>query len=193
MPNYISAYYFISADYHFGEHIDNSAENGFTPKVIATFIGRNMTEEQKQDEYDKFRTNFTGTRGEPVILNWIKRQEEKPTFDVLDVKNLDRTVDVLAKLNDAKILTAHNITSPTLFGVMVSGKLGGTGEELNSSYKIFRATETIPSRNVLLNSIQLIMDNSGYQKNKIVIKDLDIEFENNKPAMADVNDKVVSQ
>lgn len=193
VPNYISAYYFISADYHFGEHIDNSAENGFTPKVIATFIGRNMTEEQKQDEYDKFRANFTGTRGEPVILNWIKRQEEKPTFDVLDVKNLDRTVDVLAKLNDAKILTAHNITSPTLFGVMVSGKLGGTGDELNSSYKIFRATETIPSRNVLLNSIQLIMDNSGYQKNKIIIKDLDIEFENNKPAMADVNDKVVSQ
>lgn len=192
-PSYMAAYYFIASDFRFGEHIENSASNGFSPKVVATFIGRNMTEEQKQDEYDKFRANFTGTKGETFMLNWIKRPEEKPSYDVIDIKNLDRTIDVLAKLNDAKILTAHNITSPTLFGVMVSGKLGGTGDELSSSYKIFRATETIPSRNHLVSEIQLLLDNSGYQKNKIVIKDLDIDFDNNTPAMADVNDKIVEK
>ena len=90
---------------------------------MATFVGRNMSPEQKQKEYEAFKNSFTGTDGEQAMLAWVKKPEDKPTIESLDISNLDKTVDVLSRLNDAKILTAHNVTSPTLFGVMVSGKL----------------------------------------------------------------------
>jgi len=182
VPNYISAFHYIESDFSFGKHIKNSAENGFTPKVLATFIGRNMSSEQKRDEYNKFKESFTGPSADNFIVSWVKKEEDAPTFKPLDVANLDKTIDVLSKLNDAKILTAHNVTSPTLFGVMVSGKLGGTGNELVTAYQIFRATETLPNREILLDSVNRIFATIGYDGMDLGIVEQQINLESIKGA-----------
>lgn len=182
VPNYISAFHYISADYEFGKHIRNSAANGFTPKVLATFIGRNMSNEQKKSEFDKFKASFVGSEAETVIASWVKSKEDAPQFTPLDVSNLDKTIDILSRLNDAKILTAHNVTSPTLFGVMVAGKLGGTGNELVTAYQIFRATETLPNRQLLLESINRVLATVGYDKINIDIMEEDVNLESIKGA-----------
>lgn len=182
VPNYISAFHYISADFAFGKHIKNSAENGFTPKVMATFVGRNMSPEQKAKEYEAFKNSFTGTDGEQAMLAWVKKPEDKPTIESLDISNLDKTVDVLSRLNDAKILTAHNVTSPTLFGVMVSGKLGGTGNELVTAYQIFRATETLPNREILFNGVQRLFDTVGLGEMSLDVVEEAINLESIKGA-----------
>ena len=182
VPNYISAFHYIASDFEFGKHIKNSAENGFTPKVLATFIGRNMSNEQKAEEYAKFKESFTGSDADNFIVSWVKKDEDAPKFTPLDVSNLDKTIDVLSRLNDAKILTAHNITSPTLFGVMVSGKLGGTGNELVTAYQIFRATETLPNREIILGGIERVMSTIGYDKMELGIVEEDINLESIKGA-----------
>ena len=177
IPNYISAFHFINADYEFGKHIRNSAANSFTPKVLATFIGRNMSNEQKREEYEKFKASFVGSEAEPVIVSWVKSKDEAPEFKALDVNNLDKTVDILARLNDSKILTAHNVTSPTLFGVMVAGKLGGTGNELVTAYQIFRATETLPNRQMLMDAINRVLSTVNYEKIELSIIEEQINLE----------------
>lgn len=182
VPNYISAFHFIESDFEFGKHIKNSAANGFTPKVLATFIGRNMSAEQKRDEYLKFKESFTGPEADNFIVSWVKKEEDAPKFTPLDISNLDKTIDVLSKLNDAKILTAHNVTSPTLFGVMVSGKLGGTGNELVTAYQIFRATETLPNREVLLDSVNRVLSTIGYDQMSLGIVEEEINLESIKGA-----------
>lgn len=179
IPNYLGAYYFIAADFEFGRSIYNSAKNGFQPKVIASFIGRNLSQDQKRQEAANFKSNFQGSDGEQVIVSFIRKPEDAPKYEMLDVKNLDKTIDVMATLNDSKILTAHNITSPTLFGIMVSGKLGGTGNELATAYDLFRATETLPNREMLLNAFQNIIDRTKFlDKLKITIADVEINFGN---------------
>ena len=179
IPNYLGAYYFIAADFEFGRSIYNSAKNGFAPKVIATFIGRNLSAEQKETEARKFKSNFQGSDGEQVITSFVRKPEDKPIYDMLDVKNLDKTISVMAELNDSKILTAHNITSPTLFGIMVAGKLGGTGNELATAYDLFRATETLPNRELLLSAFQDIIDRTKFvDKLKLQILDVEINFGN---------------
>lgn len=182
VPNYISAFHYIESDFAFGKHIKNSAENGFSPKVLATFIGRNMSNEQKAAEYHNFKESFIGPEADNFVVSWVKKQEDAPKFTPLDIANLDKTVDVLSRLNDAKILTAHNITSPTLFGVMVSGKLGGTGNELVTAYQIFRATETLPNREIIMNGIERVMSTVGYDKMSLGIKEEEINLESIKGA-----------
>ena len=185
VPNYIAAYNFIAADFQFGKHIENSATNGFTPKVMATFVGRNMSGEQKREEYLKFKESFTGPDADNFILSWVRNKDEAPEVKPLDVANLDKTIDVLSRLNDAKILTAHNVTSPTLFGVMVSGKLGGTGNELVTAYQIFRATETLPNRAALLDNVNRVLATVGYDKIDLSVKEEQINLENIKGANTD--------
>ena len=182
VPNYISAFHYISADYEFGKHIRHSASNGFTPKVLATFIGRNMSAEQKSEEYKKFKNSFVGSEAEPIIVSWVKNKDEAPQFTPLKVENLDRTVDILSRLNDSKILTAHNVTSPTLFGVMVSGKLGGTGNELVTAYQIFRATETLPNRHTLMDAMNRILATVNYDKIELSVVEESINLESIKGA-----------
>ena len=182
VPNYVSAFHYINADFEFGKHIRNSAANSFTPKVLATFIGRNMSNEQKREEYDKFKNSFVGSEAEPVVVSWVKNKDEAPEFKTLDVNNLDKTVDILSRLNDAKILTSHNVTSPTLFGVMVAGKLGGTGNELVSAYQIFRATETLPNRHLLMDAIGRVLSTVNYEKIELKIVEEPINLESIKGA-----------
>ena len=180
MPNYIGAYNYIEADYKFGVTIHNSAENGFQPKVMATFIGRNMSDEQKEDHADKFKDNFIGADKETVVVNYVRRIEEMPQIDKLDVENLDKTISVMADLNDAKILTAHSVTNPALFGVMVSGKLGNTGTELESAYNIFRTTEMMPDRNLLIDGLSFAFDGTKYEGIKFEVTDLNISPQENR-------------
>ena len=182
VPNYISAFHYIESDFAFGKHIKNSAENGFSPRVLATFIGRNMSAEQKREEYNKFKESFTGPTADNFIVSWVKKEEDAPKFEPLDVTNLDKTIDVLSRLNDAKILTAHNVTSPTLFGVMVSGKLGGTGNELVTAYQIFRATETLPNREIILDGVNRILSTTGYDAMDLAIVEEPINLESIKGA-----------
>jgi hypothetical protein len=182
VPNYISAFHYIASDFEFGKHIKNSSENGFTPKVLATFIGRNMSAEQRATEYKNFKESFTGSEADNFIVSWVKKEEDAPKFTPLNVENLDKTIDVLSRLNDAKILTAHNITSPTLFGVMVSGKLGGTGNELVTAYQIFRATETLPNREILISNINRILSTIGFDEMNLSVVEEDINLESIKGA-----------
>jgi hypothetical protein len=182
VPNYISAFHYIESDFAFGKHIKNSAENGFSPKVLATFIGRNMSNEQKAAEYKNFKQSFIGPEADNFVVSWVKKEEDAPKFTPLDIANLDKTVDVLSRLNDAKILTAHNITSPTLFGVMVSGKLGGTGNELVTAYQIFRATETLPNREIIIGGINRILSSVKYDQMNLKIVEEEINLESIKGA-----------
>lgn len=178
MPNYLGAYYFIAADFEFGKSILNSAKNGFSPKLLATFIGRNVSKDAMREEGENFKSNFTGSDGEQVVLSWIRKSEDAPIFKSLDIPNLDKTISVMANLDDAKILTAHNITSPTLFGIMVAGKLGGTGNELQTAYELFRVTETLPNRELLIDGFQSILNRvpKYIDKLKITVEDIVIDF-----------------
>jgi len=39
---------------------------------------------------------------------------------------------------------------------MTAGKLGGTGTEMLSAYKLFKATETVPDRKIILSAFESI-------------------------------------
>jgi len=180
IPNYISAYNFVEADYKFGVTIHNAAENGFQPKVMATFIGRNMSEEQKEEHANKFKDNFHGADRELAIVNYVRREEEMPKIDKLEIENLDKTISTMANLNDSKILTAHSVTNPALFGVMVAGKLGNTGMEIETSYNVFRVTEMLPNRNLLLDGLTLAFSGTKFEKVEFEVVDIDIAPKENR-------------
>ena len=180
IPNYVAAYNFIEADYKFGVTIHNAAENGFQPKVMATFIGRNMTEEQKADHADKFKDNFSGADRELAIVNYVRREEEMPKIEKLEIENLDKTISTMANLNDSKILTAHAVTNPSMFGIMVAGKLGNTGMEIETSYNIFRATEMLPDRELLLDGLKMAFDGTKFEGIEFEVEDIDISPEENR-------------
>jgi len=121
LPNWIGAFNFIEADFEFGVQIENAAKNGFTPKTHVTMVGRNMTKEERRTAANNIQEKLSGSRGDMISVSFVARDTEKPQIDTIESSTLDKTIEVMSRLNDNKILTAHNITSPTLFGVMTTG------------------------------------------------------------------------
>ena len=158
LPNWIGAWHYIESDYEFGKQIENAAKNGFAPKTMVTMIGRNMSKEERLKSSNDVQERMNGSEGEQTIVAFVAKKEEAPSVEAIQIPNLDKMVSVYSNLNDAKILTSHNVTSPSLFGVMTAGTMGGTGTEMISAYNIFRATETLPDRRKVVESFEVLFE-----------------------------------
>jgi hypothetical protein len=177
LPNWMGAYHFIEADYEFGLQIENAAKNGFAPKVHVTMTGRNMSEEERQIAANNIQNRLSGSAGDQVIVSFVGRIEEAPQIDSLNIENLDKTISVMAQLNDAKILTAHNVTSPTLFGVVTTSRMGGTGSEMTGAYELFKSTETEPDRKLILTSLNKAFEATELVDINLSIIDYDVTID----------------
>lgn len=179
LPNWIGAFNFIEADFEFGVQIENAAKNGFTPKTHITMIGRNMTKEERATAANNIQDRLSGSRADQIVVSFVARDTEKPQIDTIESSHLDKTIETMSRLNDAKILTAHNITSPTLFGVMTTGQtMGGTGTEMLSAFNLFKATEIIPDRKVIIDAFSSLFEITELQNVVlgIVEEDVSVDF-----------------
>jgi hypothetical protein len=179
LPNWIGAFNFIEADYEFGVQIENAAKNGFTPRTHITMIGRNMSKDERRLAATNIQDKMSGSRADQILVSFVSRESEKPQIDMLDSVSLDKTIEAMSRLNDAKILTAHNITSPTLFGVMTTGQtMGGTGTEMISAFNLFKATEIIPDRKVILDSFASLFNVTELTNVELLIveEDINVDF-----------------
>lgn len=178
LPNWIGAFNFIEADFEFGVQIENAAKNGFTPKTHVTMIGRNMSKEERKKAAENVQEKLSGSRGDVVTVSFVARDTEKPQIDTIESTNLDKTIETMSRLNDAKILTAHNITSPTLFGVMTTGQtMGGTGTEMISAFNLFKATEIIPDRKVIIDAFSSLFEVTELANVELEIEEEPIEVD----------------
>lgn len=178
IPQWISAYHFINSDYNFGKHIENSAETGFSPTLAVNMIGRNMSEEDQQEAVRKIRDNYMGSGGEKVIVSFSRKKEENPEYETIEANNLDKTIDVMSSLNDAKILTANSATSPALFGVMMAGQLGGTGNEVLIAYEIYKHTVAKRARKEILLAVKSAFTTTTKDFSKFEIVDPELKLDN---------------
>jgi len=172
LPSYIGASNFIEADYEFGVTIKNTAANGFAPRISATFFGRNMSDDAKRIFSERFKKNFMQSDGELVVTSWVRRPEEAPKIDRLNIDNFDATIKAMSELNDAKILTAHSVTVPSLFGVVTPSKLGVSGSELRDGYSILMVTDILPARKYLLDPLQVLLQHTQFEKIKIDVENM---------------------
>jgi len=195
VPSHMAAFHYIETDYEFGVQLENSAKNGFAPKTHVTLIGRNMSEEARRKSAENIQGRLSSSTGDQTVVTFVARKEEAPEIKSLDVQNLDKTIQVMAGLNDAKILTAHNITSPSLFGVMSSGNLGGTGTEMLTAYNIFKATETVPDRRTIIESFEMLFEATELKgiDIEVIEEEVNVEFKTKPTAdgnlTKDIEDK----
>jgi hypothetical protein len=107
------------------------------PGMIFKFYKVPTGENDKQDIINNLQKTYRGAlkAGKPLVL-FSENKELSPDISPADVSNIDKQQMVLAELCDKKILTGHQLTSPLLAGISVSGQLGGNAE-LEKSYLIY--------------------------------------------------------
>jgi hypothetical protein len=84
-------------------------------------------------------------------------KELAPDIQPVETSGLDKQLIILAELCDKKILTGHQLTTPLLAGVSISGQLGGN-TELQTGFQIFDKVSMEADRNYVSQSIQNVFN-----------------------------------
>jgi hypothetical protein len=137
----------------------NNVQCAFSPAVLLTFKdGKPKVQEQLSMEA-KVKSKWAGSSNAgSIMMAFVESGEEAPSVDVLASSDLAQQYQFLTELAETKILVAHRVTSPLMFGIKDASGLGGSNaDELISSYKLFNILTINPFQEILIDSLQEIL------------------------------------
>ena len=111
--------------------------------------------EERQTIEALLESKFTGTRNAGrFMVSFNDDAVNKPTIDTLPMENLHEKYQYVADYAQDRILVAHRIVSPLLFGIRTANNgFSSQSEEMKTAYSIMQTMTIFPFQNLLINSI----------------------------------------
>lgn len=140
LPSYIGALNYIESDVEVSRHVLGNAQTGFSASKLITLPNGEPSPDEKRNIERRFTDRFSGSDGKKFILSFVSDIAKKPAVEDLGASDLTKEdfnqVDQMIQQN---IFAGHQITTPSLFGILVEGSLG-TRSEIRDGYEVFKNT-----------------------------------------------------
>lgn len=141
LPSYFQGLNYIESDVEVSRHILGNAKQGFVGSTLISLNnGDPIGEENKGDVERSLLKKFTGSDGKRVVIMFNKSKEN--SAEILPLGQTMLTKEDFTNVNNLiqqEIFAAHQVTSPTLFGIKTEGQLGSRNE-IRDAYEIFNNT-----------------------------------------------------
>jgi hypothetical protein len=147
-PDYIGGVDWIEMESSIASYHVNNIRNGFSPVWAIQHHDQEPTPEEKAQNRALYERTLTGTEGSKLIVTYDSGKENGVEFKAFEVTDEDKKYEFLSKECTDKIMIAHGVVNPMMFGVAVAGKLGG-GEETVKADEIFNRRKVKPVRKLL--------------------------------------------
>ena len=174
LPDWISALQFTASEAELSNLHLNNIENGFLPLVAINLNNGVPPIEERDVIEDQIVSKFTGTRNAGrFMITFNDSAENKPTFDAIQTENLHEKYEYVAKYAQDRILVAHRITSPLLFGIRTEQNgFSSNADEMAMAFSILQSMTIVPFQNLLLGSIEEVLEKGGYTKTDLYIEQI---------------------
>lgn len=193
LPDWVSSMQFSFVEAELSNLHINNIENGFLPAVMINFNNGVPAPEERQTIEDLMHAKFTGTKNAGrFMLSFNDDPSLKPTVDVINIDNLHEKYSYVAEYAQDRILVAHRITSPLLFGIRTANNgFSSQSEEMKTAFSILQTMTIAPFQNLILNALDYALTEGGYD-------DLELYFEQLTPLVilsttAEETDKTIEQ
>ena len=152
----------------------NNITNGFLPAVMINFNNGVPAPEERETIEDLIQAKFTGTdNAGRFMLSFNDDPATKPTIDVIQIDNLHEKYQYVADYTQDRILVAHRVTSPLLFGIRTANNgFSSQSEEMKTAFSIMQTMTISPFQNIILNSLDYALKMSGYIDAQIYFEQL---------------------
>jgi hypothetical protein len=174
LPDWIPALQFSFVEAELSNLHLNNIENGFLPLVMLNMNNGIPAPEERDTIEDLVEAKFTGTRNAGrFIITFNDDPERKPTVDVISTDNLHDKVRYVAEYAQDRILVAHRVTSPLLFGVRtVSNGFSSQSEEMKTAYSILQTMTINPFQNLVIHFLAEALEKGGYPDSELYFEQL---------------------
>ena len=97
----------------------------------------------------------------------------KPTIDVIQTDNLHEKYDYVATYAQDRILVAHRVTSPLLFGIRTDNNgFSSQSEEMMTAYSILQTMTINGFQNLLLQTLDTALTIGGWEDSQLFVDQL---------------------
>ena len=162
IPFYKSAINYIELEkalsYYFVMHVKNGLHPGFM------IVFKNGKPEPHMEAKMKAQIEATLMGEENTnkfFMVFTEEGEETPEFISLDIPDPSDQYTFLNETAPEKIMIAHAVVSPMLFGLKNSTGFGNNAEELDTAKELFEETYIEPSRSLILEGLNPLMGELG--------------------------------
>ena len=174
LPDWVSAMQFAISEGEISNLHLNNITNGFLPAVMLNFNNGVPAPEERQTIEDLVQAKFTGTdNAGRFMLSFNDDPATKPTLDVIDISNLHEKYDYVAEYTQDRILVAHRVTSPLLFGIRTKNNgFSSQSEEMKTAFSILQTMTISPFQNLILNTLDMALTEGGYADTQLYFEQL---------------------
>ena len=174
IPDWIAALQFSFVEAELSNLHLNNIENGFLPLVMVNMNSGVPAPEERDTIEDLIERKFTGTRNAGrFMISFNDDAANKPTIDTINIENLHEKFQYVADYAQDRILVAHRITSPLLFGIRTANNgFSSQSEEMKTAFSIMQTMTIQPFQNLVINTIGDALLEGGYDDTQLYFEQL---------------------
>ena len=159
-PDYWSAINYIELDKQISIFHINQISNGLFPSTIINFYNGQATPEQKQQMMMDWENKMSGARNAgKVVMFFNEREQPKTEITPFPVNDADKQYQLMDTTAQQKIITAHRVTTPLLFGIRETSGFGSNKDEMATGLEIFNKQVIEPYQEKINKSIEELLSN----------------------------------
>jgi hypothetical protein len=173
-PDWIAALQFSEVEAELSNLHINNIENGFLPLVMVNMNNGIPAPEERDTIEDLIERKFTGTRNAGrFMISFNDDAANKPTIDTINIENLHEKFQYVADYAQDRILVAHRITSPLLFGIRTANNgFSSQSEEMKTAFSIMQSMTIQPFQNLILNFLNDALVEGGWSNTELYFEQL---------------------
>lgn len=174
LPDWVSAMQYSIAEGEISNLHLNNITNGFLPAVMINFNNGVPAPEERQTIEDLLQAKFTGTdNAGRFMLSFNDDPATKPTLDIIQIDNLHEKYEYVADYTQDRILVAHRVTSPLLFGIRTENNgFSSQSEEMKTAFSIMQTMTISPFQNLILNALDMALTEGGFDGTELYFEQL---------------------
>jgi hypothetical protein len=159
--DYIGGLPYALLEQEVADYLINEVQNGFSGTKVVNFNNGTPTPEEQEVTSRKVLSKLTGSRGQKVIIAFNDNVESKTTVDDIPLNDAPDHYTYLSEEAMRKIMLAHNVTSPLLFGIASTNGFSSNADELRNSSILFDNMVVKPLQDQILEGIYKILAFNG--------------------------------
>lgn len=135
-PSYIAGLPYAELEEEIANYCINHIKNGL---AVSHILNMNNGEPDSPELKDKLEKKFkefgTGSSNAGrTMVNWNDSKENDITISSLEISEAHKQYEFLSGEATQKLMIAHKVTSPIIFGIMKDGGLGNNANEMETSF-----------------------------------------------------------
>jgi hypothetical protein len=187
LPKYQSGLQYAEMEEEISNYYINHIKNGFSYGYIVNMNnGVPASEEQREEIERRIKMQMTGsTNAGKIIISFNDGKEAAVEIVPLQVSDSHKQWESVNKQGEEKIMRAHGVVSPVLFGIKDNSGLGNNADELQTALSLTMDMRINPEQDLIIDSITPFLQEQGIN--------LDLYFEalNKKEEQEEIMDAPV--